>query len=363
MAIFMPVLLFFTAFEVFLRVFRSPINIKEITGRTVEKVQSPMAKWALIDAFSAYRGKSGKYAKDKTVNRHGFISTPDLAVSKPSNTLRIVYLGGSSTAGTGINLEDKETWPWKTTQLLQKKTEKKIEFINAALGGYTSFESYGRLWSRIRHFSPDIIVVYHGWNEMHYFSRIDLIHSWRSLPDGSWSFEREPVKLFESHWIDHLISWSQLLTRIRLKLSKQISGELPPHCPKSLSSTFDRRGLDVFRINLKLIKSFAEIIDARIFVAKQATLISPNLPDSERKRCRYKIHCFDYDSHIDAFQNIYRVIDQEIPAQSIIDVTEISGCPEYFYDHIHPTPEGTSQIARIVSESLLPHLEFGHCDP
>ncbi len=355
--ILLPCILAFTALEIYVRASFPPLHLDVLTGRIAGP--NPMAKWAFLDAFSAYRPKPGEYSKGKTVNAQGFMSTPDISVIKPRNTIRIVFLGGSSTAGTGYNLKDVDTWPWKTIAMIRKRTGKNIDFINGAVGGYTSFESYGRLWSRIRHFTPDIVVVYHGWNEMYYFTKVDEITKWRSLPDGSWSFKNtgKPVKRYEPYWIDPFIYWSQTLTRIRLKLTKHLAGEAGTNNTTPLSTEFDRRGFEIWRTNLKLLKSAAEIIGARLYVAKQATLVAPDLPNSERNRCRYEYHGFDHNAHVRAFQGIYDVIDQEIPPESIIDVTELSGRPEYFNDHIHPTPLGTTQIARIMSDFLVSHIE------
>ena len=154
---------------------------------------NPMSRWAQVDAFCAYRARpddTGRYGK--TVNRDGFISTPELAVAKEPGVLRVAFLGGSSTAGTGHRLTDEQTWPWRTAELLREKfPERRIEFLNGALGGYTTFESYGRLWSRIRFYSPDVVLVNHAWNEMYYFDHEDLTR-WRTLPDGSWSFDWTP---------------------------------------------------------------------------------------------------------------------------------------------------------------------------
>jgi hypothetical protein len=133
----------------------SPLLRNNVTGRIPGP--NPMTEWALVDAFSAYRGKPGPYPGGKKVNRHGFISTPEIELKKQAGTLRIVFLGGSSTAGTGWNLADKGTWPWITISKLQNRhAHIRFDFINGSLGGYSSFESYGRLWSRLIHFSPDI---------------------------------------------------------------------------------------------------------------------------------------------------------------------------------------------------------------
>ena len=115
-------------------------------------------------------------------------------------------------------------------------------------------------------------------------------------------------------------------------------------------------GLEIWRINLKLLKSTAETIGAKLFVAKQATLIVPGLPESECDRCKYGNHGFDHNAHIQAYEGIYRVIEQEISPDSIIDVTKISGQSESFHDHVYPTKKGTTQIAEIMSDFLLPHI-------
>ena len=345
------------ALETYVRISRSTIDLYILTGRI--RGPNPMAKWALLDAFSAFRAKPGEYSEGKTVNRHGFISTPEIDVHKPADAYRIVFLGGSSTAGTGANLKDTDTWPWKTVELIRNKTGKNVDFINGALGGYTSFESYGRLWSRIRHFSPDIVVVYHGWNEMYYFDQVDEIVSWKTLPDGSWSFRstRKAIKSYEPHWMDPILRWSQGLTRIRLRLSRHFDGEVGSSNGLSLSSQFDHRGLDIWRTNLRLLRETCKVIGSKILVAKQATLIVPGLTKQQRERCRYNYHGFDHDAHVEAFQCIYDVINQEIPIESVIDVTQISGRPECFYDHIHPTPRGTTEIAKIMSDALIPLIE------
>jgi len=349
-----------TALEIFVRVTRPDIDLYELTGRIAGV--NPMSRWAVVDAFCAYRTKPGQYPEDKTVNSHGFLSTPEIAPDKPAGTVRIVFLGGSSTAGTGRNLADTDTWPWQTVEMIRKQVPRRVDFINAAVGGYSSFESYGRLWSRIRHFAPDIVVVYHGWNEMYYFNKADDILSWRTLPDGSWSVAAtsKPIAVYPPHWIDPLIRRSQALTRIRIRLSRPESGEVGSPSDATLDTDFNHDGLQIWRTNLRLIRETCEVIGARLFVAKQATLIVPGLSADEQKRCRYDFHGFDHGAHVNAFSGIYRIIDEEIPENAIIDVTSLSGRPECFFDHVHPTPHGCTQIAQMISGALVPYIEGMH---
>jgi len=55
---------------------------------------------------------------------------------------------------------------------------------------------------------------------------------------------------------------------------------------------------------------------------------------------------------LDAFKQIYQIIDEEIAAEYVIDTSQLSGISEYFYDHIHPTELGSQKIAEIVAKAL-----------
>lgn len=343
--------------EIYLRMDKQQLDLWALTGRSVGA--NPMKQWAQVDAFSAYRGRAGSAGLGKTINSRGFISTPELGVSKPAGTVRVVFLGGSSTAGTGVDLADADTWPWLVAEELKAEMpdNTQLEFINAALGGYSTFESFGRLWSRLRVYEPDVVVVYHGWNEMYYFDRTDpeRLVEWRSLTDGSWTLDRmrSDMKMLDPWWADHLLRHSQLLIRTRLRLEKSLGGlEGEVGSEKPLAADFDRSGLDVFRFNLQLIQNACELMGAELFVAKQATLIVPGLSAADRARCRYEYHGFDHDAHVAAYQGLYDVIDEVVPVSHVIDATPLSGQPAVFSDHVHPTKVGARQLASLMAGAL-----------
>ena len=347
----------FLSAEAYVRLTRDNTNLWALTGRKIGV--NPASTWAFVDAYSAIRGRPGTFSVEpkKSINSHGFISTPEISVEKPDDVTRVVFLGGSSTAGTGHNLADEDTWPWQATDILNKTTGHRVDFINAALGGYTTFESFGRLWSRIRFFSPDIIVVYHGWNEMYYFDDVDNITTRRTLPDGSWSLNttRRSTVTYEPLWIDNLIRPSQLLTKTRIRLSTRVGGEVG-QAKKALTSDYDKRGLEIYRTNLRLIRNAAELFGAKLIVAKQATLIVPGLSEKDRERCFYHFHGFDHDAHVDAFNQIYEIIDQEIKPDSVVDATHLSGVSEYFNDHVHLTERGASELAEFIAGEIRPYI-------
>jgi len=344
--------------EMYVRATRPHLDLWALTGRSIGP--SVLREWAFVDAFSAYRPKPGLLAGDKTVNSHGMISTPELAVAKPAGVLRVLFLGGSATAGTGQNLPDALTWPWQTVELLRQRfPDRQIELINGAVSGYSSFESYGRLWSRLRFFAPDIIVLNQGWNEMYYFDDVDRALTWRTLPNGDWTFERvaEPYIVYQPLAVDWLIRPSQFLSYARVALSPRVAGEVGAERP--LTSGYDAQALTVWRDHLRLFQQTAAVLDAELFVVKQPTLIVPDLPAELRARVRYEFHGFDHDTHVQAYADLYRVIDEEIPAGRVIDLTHLSGAPDLFFDHVHPTPAGAAAIAADVAAVLGGYLGAG----
>jgi lysophospholipase L1-like esterase len=335
------------------------VDLLQVTGKT--QLNNEENNWRVNDAFCAFRGTANyKYNKrgvNKTINKDGFISTPDVPVVKPPNTIRIVFLGESSTAGTGGEiLSDEDTWPWVATEILKRNfPDKKIEFINASLGGFSSFESYGRLWARLRFYHPDIVVVYHGWNDMYYFNKkkIDAITNWSTnQPNGGWDIQKKfTAEIIKPFFLDNVLQYSQIFSHLRYIFAEK-DFEVMGEKKTVLEKDFDPRGLNIWRDNLRLLKMTADWMQAKLLVCKPATLIVANLPEREQKRCRFDYHDFDYPAHLRAFQKLYEVIDEEIPPADIIDVTAASGKSDYFDDHIHPNKAGSNGIANIVANEI-----------
>ncbi|QDU60555.1 hypothetical protein Pan216_13980 [Planctomycetes bacterium Pan216] len=86
---------------------------------------------------------------------------------KPPGTLRIVTLGGSTTYGEFID-RDEATYPARVEHYLRERTGRgDIEVINAGCPGYNSWESLGNLQHRVLDLEPDLVIVYHGVNDVH----------------------------------------------------------------------------------------------------------------------------------------------------------------------------------------------------
>jgi hypothetical protein len=90
----------------------------------------------------------------------------DFPVEKPDGEYRIVALGGSTTYTIGV-ADNAMTFAAQLEVVLAEAGYDRVRVINAGAGGYTSWESLINLQVRILALDPDLILVYHGTNDVH----------------------------------------------------------------------------------------------------------------------------------------------------------------------------------------------------
>ena len=149
------------------------------------------------------------------INSYGFRS-PEIPEEKPSDTFRVILVGGSTMYGSGVN--DQNTIP----ALLQKKfnleSNKKIEIINAGVSGATSLTETKLIKEKLVKFSPDLILVYDGFNDIkRYFGEnVSLetsVHSEKWLSPIDWKKRWiELCKLGDEHNFQTIVTLQPFLS-------------------------------------------------------------------------------------------------------------------------------------------------------
>jgi hypothetical protein len=132
-----------------------------------------------------------------TTNSLGYHG-PEFSPAKPAGVFRIVTFGGSTTQG--LEVDDGLNWPAQLEALLnadedfvKREGARRVEVINAAVGGWRSLENMLRLRDEVSRFAPDVLLLAFNWND-----------SWKGLngltPDAITSIERpvwSHVKILE----------------------------------------------------------------------------------------------------------------------------------------------------------------------
>lgn len=91
----------------------------------------------------------------------------DVPLQRSTNSLRILFLGGSTTYGEGVE-HPEETFPAQVGQLLRNDprfSNKRIEIINAGLRFGTTAEILTHYLLKFRYYKPDMVVINPGGND------------------------------------------------------------------------------------------------------------------------------------------------------------------------------------------------------
>ena len=98
------------------------------------------------------------------VNSHGFRG-PEFSESKPDDTYRIFVLGGSTIYGIGLH-SDHSTIPGHLQAMYDgQDTPFKTEVINVGIEGASSFTEHWMVKTKFLDMSPDLFIIYDGWND------------------------------------------------------------------------------------------------------------------------------------------------------------------------------------------------------
>ncbi|MDH3973244.1 MAG: SGNH/GDSL hydrolase family protein [Deltaproteobacteria bacterium] len=107
----------------------------------------------------------------------------EFTVKKPPGEYRIVTLGGSTTYTTSV-ADNEKTYPSQLEKTLKKTYGyDNVRVINAGVGGYNSWESLINLQFRVLDLDPDLVIVYHGGNDI--TQRMVLPEAYRGDNSGS----------------------------------------------------------------------------------------------------------------------------------------------------------------------------------
>jgi len=109
----------------------------------------------------------GSGIKHLIINQHGFRGKDYSIVEKSNNTLRLMIIGDSNSAGVFSELEDTCLYAYKLEQILnfRLKNTYNIEVVNASCKGYSTHQGRIILNKYFNVFNPDIVIIFLGAND------------------------------------------------------------------------------------------------------------------------------------------------------------------------------------------------------
>ena len=169
----------FLALGIFLDTYSQGLLTSEKNVMTVGTIIDQNPKQVTLDVIQNILGET--QTDNVNVNSFGFRGG-EFSQVKPDNTLRVFLLGGSQVFGTGAT-SDKTTIPAYIQKYLDEDdNEFTIEIINSGLKGIDSRKELLFLQNMLLGFTPDLIIVYDGLNDLRSGnSSTKIFENWDSM--------------------------------------------------------------------------------------------------------------------------------------------------------------------------------------
>jgi len=269
------------------------------------------------------------------INNRGFRG-PDFDVNK-GNNWRLFTIGESPTFGT-LTTADQRAWPTVLQELIDRKLvcRRPIQVINAGVVGYNLKDSIERLKRFILPLKPDMVVSYHGFNNL---AMVDPVLTQMPQPP-QWQRRASPL-IGEVMFKFKMLRWARQMQAFN---ATHTAGT-------KFSDEYDR-----------LYRELVGLGKANGFSTVLANLSMVVTKDSPREVIDFYGRVFMPISRIIPAVAEHNRIVEEVARDTrtpFIDTTPgLAGKwdADYFYDMVHFTQKGSNVLANEVFEGLLPLL-------
>jgi lysophospholipase L1-like esterase len=294
------------------------------------------------------------------IGPHGLRGEPP-AMPKPPGTERIAVVGGSSVFDHAVS----SSWPERLQVDLRHKGMDSVEVMNAGVPGFSTREVIPFFERRVRRFEPDVVLLYAGWNDAKVMrASIDKLSLSPYPPiDGGrdpYAFLRAPRPL--RNWYALPLMFEKLELRFATRVVEngpsapaRASASLAPSPPTTAEGWMTTAGVAYWRSNLRRFIQAVRDARARPVLVAEATLVTADLPEIERRRVVYDYVEIDHPALV-ALNEAMVAVERAVAVEEHVDFIDPrasrNGRPEYFLDHVHLTEQGSAALAEALADRL-----------
>ncbi len=316
------------------------------------------------------------------INADRFRGEP-IDVDRPPGALRVFALGGSTTLGVENRYAD--TYPALLHEMLRARFPNRIvEVQNAGGAWWTTAHTLINYQLRVREFAPDVVIVFHGINDLY-----------RSF-SPPW-FAVGEYRSDYSHYLGPQIGilgpqvgFLDEVTRPRFadlmiwRLARRAVLREPFPYSRNRSNVqrlmdlmhpvevTEFRSLDSFRENYALLIRSAMLDGTRVIVGSAPYLYKPDLSDDERRMLFFApMFCAEKGRYptvasmqrgMEQFNAVARDVAAAAGVPFLDFAREVPRTSRYFSDDVHMKRPGNEIVARMVYRWIVEHVENGEGD-
>jgi lysophospholipase L1-like esterase len=278
------------------------------------------------------------------INSLGFRG-PELAVPKPPDTVRLGFLGGSTTFCAEVS-SNEATWPhlvWRS--LTERFPAVRFDYVNAGVSGFDLAAIVRQFQARVQRLAPDVVVIYEATNDLAHDSRrlaaeqqLDV----DGFEPGSW-LARQSLLWF-------LIEKNLVIRRLQASLPSQ-SGKLSFE-PQRLSRGFAQRLRDIVRAAQAVapvvaVATFSPRLRRNQSVAEQTEAAVTDVPYMPYMTLEGLLAGYE------EYNRVIRSVAAETGAVLIDGEERIPADDLHYNDSVHFRDPGSQVMAARVTEALV----------
>lgn len=354
LAIALSLLFCLFALELFCRLWQPEISYATWRHNSLSYSLNENRAWTLEPRSYFWGTVNSEYYRDEL-----------LAKKTSEDVFRILVIGGS--AAFDLFKRDEETWPEQLKRKLAAISGRKIEIINAGTPGYSTWHSYRLLQEKLDHWNPDLILIYHMYNDW-------VIPSGASQEDVTNSY-RVAAKANYISWVAHPNPTLETLSIIAPNAVDFVRGafvgflfrihqdaSIGYWCNKKIASKNGARAaFGNFKQTLSDILLLLQKHNLPSVVITQPLLLKPQA-NQEEKALYKSSFCGKstevvFADFLMAQKTLAEVANNFSLATHLDASSFVPANPKYFHDEVHLTLAGSTLLAESIANKLEPQLQ------
>jgi hypothetical protein len=352
--VLISILLTVVLLEAGTRILRPAVSYEVWRRGSLRYIYNPDWHWSL---------RPGEYIAPQgsvVINAQG-LRGPTVDPKKPDGVLRVVCLGGSSTFNYGAAGE--RTWPVRLGESLSRGLGRPVEIVNGGTPGYSAYQSSKRFEHQFAAWQPDLVIIYHMWNDLKRFWMTDsneVIRKW----DVHGRFNEASTLLDPLPLLDTACSLSQFVTHIRFAWIRHLmqrhavddEGWIHP----TLDKTIAPEGVAFYRSNLERVARICEERSIPFLIVDQPLLLTRHSTPLERSKVSLNATGFTFEVLLQAIDSSYAVNADVAARYETASQVRTDSFPRdllHFSDHVHLRDAGLDAVARFLTPPSLTALQ------
>ncbi len=281
------------------------------------------------------------------INSRG-LRAAEFTDAKPPRVFRIIMLGDSVTFGRA---GDDCHYPGVLQGLFDAAGSRRVEVVNAAVEGYNSEAALRLLRRKVLNYSPDLITVLIGWN--------DLVKQDPGRPDASEVEKRLAYAMYDVYLVKF---WRRVIYFHLRPVFLRIETHLTPEEQHAFQSYVPL----VYKENLEAIIAAARGAGTKVALFTLPSLLRPDMTPADIRKLYFPHFTYNLTKFrllYERYNETIRVVGRENGVPVVETQEAVRGREsELFMDTAHLECAGYQVLARYLYFVLEPYVDGGARD-